>query len=341
MPKSFASDNSSGVHPKIMAAIQLANDGDALAYGADPITAAAIAAFRREFSPDVQVFPVLNGTGANVLGIANVTRPFHAVICSDISHIAVDETGAPEKYTGCKLIPLPSQAGKIHCEQILPLLNAIGDIHHSQPKILSITQSTEYGTLYSLGEMRRFADLARSKGMYFHVDGARIANAAAALNVSFRELVVETGVDILSFGATKNGLLMGEAVLCFERVDTKDLPFLRKNALQLASKMRYISAQFVEYFRNELWRENAKHSNAMAKLLEMELKKIPQIQISQPVEANAVFAVVPRAIIEPLQKEFPFYVWNAARNEVRWMTSFNTSGQDVHDFVTAIRYLLH
>ena len=340
MKRSFASDNNSGIHPRIWAALDRANEGHELAYGADGFTPEAVRVFRREFGAAAQVFPVLNGTGANVLGTAFVARSFHSILCADVAHLAVDETGAPEKFSGCKVVPLPSVDGKIRPEQIEPLLVQLGDQHRAQPRVVSLSQPTELGTLYSLAEVRAFAAFARANGLFLHVDGARIANAAAALGLGFRELVTETGVDILSFGGTKNGMFMGEAVVFFERIDAADFPFLRKQGLQLASKMRYLSAQFLEYFTDELWRANALHANRMAKLLAGELRELTEIRVTRPVETNAIFASVPPALIAPLQAKYPFYVWDAARNEVRWMTSFDTTEADVREFAATIREVL-
>lgn len=338
--KGFASDNNAGVHPAILNAIAEANKDHVVGYGDDPYTARAIEIFRKEFGNDTEVFFVFNGTGANVLGLASVTQSWNSVICADTAHIEEDECGAPEKFTGCKLIAVKSEKGKITPEAIKHHLKGFDFEHHSQPKVISVSQVTEMGTVYTPDEIRALADLAHSHGMYLHMDGARIANAAVALNLPFRSFTKDCGVDILSFGGTKNGMMMGESVLFFTPGLASKTKYIRKQSMQLYSKMRFVGAQFIAYFEDELWKKSATHANRMARLLESEIKKIPQIQLTQHVEANGVFAIVPPHIIQPLRERFFFYMWNEAISEVRWMASFDTTEQEIYDFTALIKELL-
>jgi threonine aldolase len=340
MKKGFASDNNSGIHPEILKAMEAANVGHVVGYGDDPYTQKAIETFKEKFGSDTEVYFVFNGTGANVLGLSTVTQSFHSVICAETAHIQEDECGAPEKFTGCKLIPVEPVNGKVTPEAVLPHLKGFGFEHHSQPRVISISQVTEMGTVYQPQEIIALADLAHKNNMFLHMDGARIANAAVSLNMDFREFTRDCGVDILSFGGTKNGMMMGEAVLFFNSELTDLTKYLRKQSMQLYSKMRFVGAQFLAYFEKDLWKNTAAHSNKMAKLLEKEVAKIPEIKIIEPVEANGIFAAVPQRIIEPLQKEFFFYIWNEQRSEVRWMCSFDTTEQEIHDFAALIRNLL-
>lgn len=338
--KGFASDNNSGIHPKILKAIETANIDHAVGYGNDQYTQKAIQIFKDKFGQQTEVFFVFNGTGANVLGLSTVTNSFNSIICAETAHIQVDECGAPEKITGCKLIPVKHNYGKITPEAILPHLNSFGFQHHSQPKIISISQVTELGTIYTPQEIRTLAKLAHQHNMFLHIDGARIANAAAALDMEFREFTVDCGVDVLSFGGTKNGMMIGEAVLFFNPELATQAKYIRKQNTQLYSKMRFISAQFIAYLENDLWKENATHANKMAKLLEAEISKIPEITISKPVESNGIFAIVPPHIIKPLMKLFFYYMWDEIKNEARWMTSFDTKEEDIYKFVDLIKELI-
>ncbi len=271
--KSFASDNFASVHPKIMEALEKANAGHAMAYGADPITEEAEKRIKDLFGGEPEVFFVYNGTGANVVALRCLLHPFEAVVCAKTAHINVDECGAPEWMTGSKLITLPTEDGKLTPEQVQTALHGFGDQHHVQPKVISITQSTEYGTLYAREEMKALADLAHAHNMYLHVDGARIANAAAALGCTLKELVTDTGVDALSFGGTKNGLMFGEAIVFFKKELGQHAKFYRKQSAQLCSKNRYIAAQFNALLTDDLWLQNAKHANAMAQRLLTEVQK--------------------------------------------------------------------
>ncbi len=340
MNRGFASDNNSGIHPEILSAISAANHGHAVGYGGDEITEKAIQQFKQEFGPQTEVFFVFNGTGANVLGLSTLTHSFNSIICADTAHIQTDECGAPEKLTGCKLLPVQTIQGKISPEGIKKYLHGFDFEHHSQPKVISISQVTELGTVYSLEEIKAITALAHEYGLYVHMDGARIANAAVALNLSFRTFTVDAGIDVLSFGGTKNGMMLGEAVLFFNPELTKLTKYIRKQSMQLYSKMRFVSAQFLAYFENDLWKRNATHSNRMAQLLEQEVKKIPAIKLTQEVEANGVFAIVPAEIIPRLQEKYFFYMWDEHRSEVRWMTSFDTQEEDIYQFAELIKSLV-
>ena len=330
--RSFASDNNAGVHPEILKAIARVNEGHVVGYGADPYTASAVSKFREHFGADAEVFFVFNGTGANVLSLQSLTRSYQAVICSAAAHIYTDECGAPEKFTGCKLIPVTPDQGKIDVELVRHAYHGIGDEHHVQPKVISITQSTENGTVYQPEEIRALADFAHQNDMYLHLDGARIANAAAALGQTLRGASRDLGVDVLSFGGTKNGIMGGEAVVYFRPELGHDFLFWRKQSMQLASKMRFIAAQMEALLDNNLWLSNASHSNRMARLLEKEIRQVPGVEIMYPVEANAVFARIPQSAIGQLQQRYFFYVWNEEEPVVRWMCSFDTTEDDVRDF---------
>lgn len=338
--RSFASDNNAGVHPKVLEAIAATNEGHVVAYGDDPYTEAAVALFREHFGKEVEVYFVFGGTGANVLGLKAVTESYQAIICADTAHINVDECGAPEKFTGCKLLSLPTNDGKITVGQIGPSLDAVGFEHHVQPRVISISQSTEMGTVYQPRELKKLSDFAHKNGMLMHMDGARIANAAACLKANLGAITRDVGVDVLSFGGAKNGMMYGEAVIFFDRSLAKGFKYIRKQGTHLPSKMRFISAQFSALLSNDLWRKNAARANSMAKLLAQELGRIPLIEITQKVESNGVFARLPKKYIAKLQKQYFFYVWNEQTSEVRFMTSFDTTQQDISDFVALIKKTL-
>ena len=335
--KGFASDNNAGVHPAIMAALAEANTGHCPAYGDDPYTAEAMNTFKRHFGRKAEVFFVFNGTGANVLGLKAATRSHHAVICADTAHIQVDECGAPERFTGCKLLPVPSSGGKLTPEGIRQHLHGFGFEHHAQPRVISITQPTELGTLYAVDEIRAISALAREYNMVLHMDGARLANAAAALDTTLKALTADAGVDVLSFGGTKNGMMFGEAVVFFDADLAVDFKYLRKQGMQLGSKMRFIAAQFQALLAGDLWLENARHANRMAALLAEGVRGLPGIILDQATETNGVFARVPAEQIPALLEKTFFYVWNEASSEVRWMTAFDTTEADVEGFVALIR----
>jgi threonine aldolase len=330
--RSFASDNNAGVHPQVLQAIAAANRGHVIGYGDDSYTASVVQKFKRHFGPDIEVFFVFNGTAANCLGLKALTSSYHAVICGESAHIYTDECGAPEKFTGCKLIPVPVTNGKLTLEAVRHAYHGIGDPHHVQPRVISITQATEVGTLYQPAEIKALARFAHERGMFLHVDGARIANAAASLGQTLRQATRDVGVDVLSFGGTKNGALGAEAVVFFDPKLGHDFLYLRKQGMQLASKMRFISAQFDALFTGDLWLKSAQHANRMARLLEKELRKIPQVKIVYKVEANGVFARIPRRAIARILKRYFFYVWNEQQSMVRWMCSFDTTEQDVKEF---------
>ena len=335
--RGFASDNNSGVHPEIMKAIIDANEGHTIAYGDDIYTEHAKAKLYEHFGNDIDIYFVFIGTAANVLGLNAATRSWNSVICAETSHINEDECGAPEKFNGFKLLSVETPDGKLTIDLIQKHMRGFDFEHHSQPKIISITQATELGTVYTTVEIKELADFAHQNKMYLHMDGARIANAAVRLNRRFKEFTKDVGVDILSFGGTKNGMMYGEAILFLNKELGQDFKYIRKQGMQLASKMRFISAQFERYLSDNLWYKNAKHANDMAQLLASKIKDIPQIQITQKVEANGIFAIVPKEIIPELKKEYFFYDWDESRNEVRWMTSFDTQEEDINNFVELIK----
>ena len=340
MKRGFASDNNSGVHPEILSAISAANEGHAVGYGGDKITEMAVNRFKQEFGEQTDVYFVFNGTGANVLSLSTLTNSFHSVICAETAHIQVDECGAPEKFTGSKLLPVASTNGKITPEGIFKYLHGFDFEHHSQAKIISISQVTELGTVYSVQEIKAITKLAHEYGLFVHMDGARLANAAVALDLPFRAFTVDAGIDVLSFGGTKNGMMLGESVLFFNPELSENAKYIRKQSMQLFSKMRFVSAQFLAYFKDDLWKKNATHSNKMARLLEQEVRKIRAIQLTQDVDANGVFAIVPPEIIAQLQEKYFFYMWDDHRSEVRWMTSFDTQEEDIYNFTSLIKSLI-
>ncbi len=338
--RSFASDNYAAVHPDVMAAIAAANHGHAPAYGADPVTEQAVAAVRREFGDHADVAFVFNGTGANVVGLQLMLRPWEHVVCARTAHIAVDECGAPERVTGTKLVVLDTLDGKLTPALVRGAHTGVGDEHRTQPRVVSITQSTELGTLYTPAEIQALADTAHELGMYLHLDGARLANAAASLGVSLAATSSRCGVDVLSFGGTKNGLMGGEAVVVLRPELASALPYVRKQSMQLASKGRYIAAQFLALLTDELWLRNAAHANAMAARLHDAVVELPGIEVTRPRQANAVFAVLPEAVVVALQQVSPFYVWDDSTGEVRWVCSWDTDESDVDAFAAAARSLL-
>jgi threonine aldolase len=331
--RSFASDNNAGVHPRVLQAIAAVNRGHVVGYGDDPYTEAAVSKLKRHFGSDTEVFIVFNGTAANCLSLKALTESYHAVICAEAAHIYTDECGAPEKFTGCKLIPIPTADGKLTVEAVRHAYHGVGDQHHVQPRVVSITQVTEMGTVYIPREVRDLARFAHERNMFLHMDGARIANAAVSLGLSLREATRDLGVDVLSFGGTKNGAMGAEAVVFFDKTFSRDFLYLRKQGMQLASKMRFVSAQLDALLSNDLWRKNAQHANRMAGLLQKELSKIPKVKIVYKVEANGVFAQIPRQAIAKLKKRYFFYVWDEERSVVRWMCSFDTTKDDIIQFV--------
>ncbi|WP_321321960.1 low specificity L-threonine aldolase [Labilibaculum sp.] len=338
--RGFASDNFSGILPEVMEAIQNSNQGHVMAYGGDPYTAAAIEKFKTLFGSNIDVYFAFNGTGANVISLSTLTQSYHSILCPATAHIQVDECGAPDKFTGCKVIPIETPDGKISPELILPHLHGFGFEHHSQPKMISITQCTELGTVYTPEEVKAICDLAHANNMYVHMDGARLANAVVSLDVDVKEFTTLAGVDVLSFGGTKNGMMLGEAVIFFNPELSKEAKYVRKQSMQLCSKMRYIGAQFDAMLTNGLWLKTARHANKMAKLLEQEVLKIDQIKITQKVQANGIWALVPKDKIEQLQEEYFFWVWDEQAGEVRWLCSFDTTEDDILGFVKLLKQTL-
>lgn len=341
--KGFASDNWSGVSPEIMDALNSINKNHHPAYGEnDGLLDQAQEVFRKHFGPKSKTFFVYNGTGANVLAVQQLLRSWEAVVAPHSAHLNEDEGGAPEKFTGGKILTVHTDDGKIRPEMVSPFLNSIGFQHHVQPRLISISQATEKGTLYTIDEIAELADFAHQNEMYLHVDGARIANAAVALGCSFNEMIVETGVDVLSFGGTKNGLMFGEAVVFLNQELAKGFEYSRKQGMQLASKMRFITAQFIVYLESGLWERNATHANNMARLLGGHIVQLPGLSLSRPVEANGVFVLLPKPLIPLLQQEYFFHVWNENAGEVRLMCSFDTSTDDIKGFVAAAeRFIKH
>ena len=339
-PIDFASDNHAGAHPEVLEAIAAASSGHAVSYGDDPWTARAEASIRDQFGPDARAFFVFNGTGANVAAMDALTRPFEGVICTDVAHMHTDECGAPERLAGVKLLTVPERAGKLSAADVERWEQSRGDEHQIQPRLVSITQATELGTVYSLDETQLIAATAHALGMYVHVDGARLANAAASLDVSLGALTTEAGVDVVSFGGTKNGLVFGEAVVFCRGELARDFLFTRKQLGQLASKMRFVSAQFEALLTGDLWLRGAGHANAMAARLAAAVDGLEGLEIVHPVEANAVFARLPRPaidrLLETLPGERPFYVWDEAAGIVRWMCAWDTGEDDVDRFAAAV-----
>ena len=335
--RGFASDNNSGIHPRILKAVERANTGHWMAYGDDPFTASAIKVFEKHFGNDLDVYFVFTGTGANVLGLRAVTASFESIMCTEIAHLNVDECGAPENITGCKLKTVPTKDGKMCTRDVEPFLAEFGNEHHTQPRVVSITQATELGTVYRPDEIKKIAIFAHENGLLLHMDGARISNAAAFLNMRFREFTRDAGVDILSFGGTKNGMMIGEAVIFFNKNLSQKFKYIRKQGMQLASKMRFISVQFEEFLSGDLWLQNARHANKMARILAREIKNIPECKITQKVESNSVFVIIPRQYLDKILKKYFFYIWNENGPVVRLMTSFDTREEDIDNFIDTVK----
>ena len=334
--RGFASDNYAGAHPEILAALAQANGGHQISYGEDVYTARLQDVMAEHLGPDVEVFPVFNGTGANVLSLQSMLPRWGAVICAETAHINTDENGAPERVGGIKLLTVPTPDGKLTPELIDRQAHGRGDEHRAQPLAVSITQTTELGTAYTADEIRAIADHIHPLGMHLHLDGARLANAAASLDLPLRAFTTDAGVDVLSFGGTKNGLLFGEAIVVLRPGVCDELKYLRKMNMQLASKMRFVSAQFVALLEGDLWIRSARHANAMAARLAAAVRDLPGVTITQPVQANAVFAIVDPAVADRLRQKFRFYDWNPATGEVRWMCAFDTTAADVDAFTSAL-----
>ena len=335
----FASDNRAGVHPRMMKALESVNEGHAASYEEDEASRRAKDVLRRHFGPAAEPFFVFNGTAANVLAVRAVCDSWHSVLCADVSHLWNHEGGAPERLTGCKLIPIESRDGKVALDALKDPLREHGNQHASQPRLVSLTQPTELGTIYDPAEVRAICAWAHGEGMLVHVDGTRLVNAAAALGVGLGAITGDLGVDVVSLGGTKNGLMFGEAVVFLKPGLAAAFPWLRKQNLQLASKTRFLAAQFEAWLGGDLWRELAQHSNLMAKRLESGLRELRGVEISRAVQTNAVFARLPAAWIEPLRKTAPFYVWDEKKGEVRLMAAWDTRAEDVDAFVAAARAL--
>lgn len=334
--RSFASDNNSGVHPLVMEALSRVNENHALGYGDDRWTEEAVKKIRETFTPDCEPLFVFNGTGSNIVALQLMVRSYHSIICAETAHIYVDECGSPVKSTGAQIRPVATPDGKLTPALIRPYLHGFGDQHHSQPGAIYLSQCTELGTIYTVDELKEITTLAHQYGMRVHMDGARIANACAALNVSLRALTVDCGIDVLSFGGTKNGLMMGECVIVFDESLKAEARFIRKQSAQLASKMRYLSCQFTAYLTDDLWLKNATHANAMAQRLYRELKSVQGVHFTQKAESNQLFLSMPREVIDKLLQSYFFYFWKEEENEVRLVTSFDTTDTDIDQFIKVL-----
>ncbi|MBO7445171.1 MAG: aminotransferase class I/II-fold pyridoxal phosphate-dependent enzyme [Bacteroidales bacterium] len=337
--RSFGSDNHSGVHPDIMKALLAANSQHQIAYGDDDYTQQMKALVKEHFGEQAEPYLVFNGTGANVVSLRACLQPFHSIICAETAHIAVDECGAPEFMTHAALRTIPTPDGKLTPERIAPLLINFGFEHHSQPKVVYISECTELGTVYTPEEIKAIADFIHGYGMYLHLDGARIANAAVTLKKSFKELTVDCGVDIMSFGATKNGLMMGEMVIAFRPELAENLKYLRKQSAQLYSKMRYAACQFMPYLQQDIWRHNAENANQMAQLLRSRIEEAGYRDFTQKTEANILLFRLSADKIEKLLQHTFFYVWNESTSEIRLVTSWDTTQEDVDHFIACLRQI--
>ena len=336
----FNSDNYAPVLLEVMAALAAVNEGHVPAYGADPVTARVEALVRAELGEDARAFLVLNGTGANVVALRSMLAPWQGVVCAESAHLNGDEGGAPEAVGRMKLLTIPAPDGKLTPELVATKLVRLGDEHAVQPGAVSVAQSTELGTLYTPDELRALADHAHTNGMRLHIDGARLGNAAAALDVPLRAITTDVGADAVSFGGTKAGLMLGEAIVLLRGENAEALPYLRKQSMHLASKMRYVAAQFEALLTDELWRRSAAHANAMAARLADAVRELPGVRITQRVQANVVFAVLPPGVAETLQREWGFYTWDEHTGEVRWMCSWDTREEDVDAFASAVAVAL-
>lgn len=333
----FGSDNHSGVHPQIMKEITSVNKGFFEAYGEDDYTKKTKDVLRKHFGSNTDVFFVGNGTAANILGLKAVTNSFNSIICPETAHLNVHECCGPEKFLGCKLTTIPTNDGKLTVDLIKNNIEGFGDVHMAQPKIISITQSTETGTVYTSSQIKKLSSFAHKNNMFIHMDGARLCNAAAYLNKNLKEITNDVGVDVLSFGGTKNGMMFGDAVVFFDKELSKNFEFYRKQGMHLTSKMRFISAQFKAFFKNDLWLKNAQHANKMAQMLNKKLKNFSEIEVVYKVEANAVFVKIPGDILSKIQKKYFFHVFDTKNSIARLMCSYNTTEKDILDFVETIK----
>ncbi|MFE5209422.1 threonine aldolase family protein [Streptomyces sp. NPDC056600] len=335
--RGFASDNYAGVHPEVLAALALANGGHQVAYGEDVYTEHLQQVVRGHFGATAEAYPVFNGTGANVVALQSVTDRWGAVICAESAHINTDEGGAPEQVAGIKLLTVPTPDGKLTPELIDRQAFGFEDEHRAMPQVVSITQSTELGTVYTPEEIRAVCEHAHAHGMTVHLDGSRLGNAAASLDVPMRAFTNAAGVDLLSLGGTKNGAMFGEAVVVIDKERVRRMKHLRKTSMQLASKMRFVSVQFEALLTKDLWLRNARHANEMARRLAEGVRAVDGVEILYPVQSNAVFARLPHAVTERLQKRFRFYFWDEAAGDVRWMCAYDTREDDVDAFVAALK----
>ena len=338
--RSFGSDNNSGVHPRIMDAIIESNTNHAIGYGDDNWTHRAEKAMKTLLENEsIKPYFVFNGTGANVIALQACVSSFHSIICASTAHIAVDECGAPTRFTGCALKEIPTKDGKLTPELVTTELHGFGEAHHSQPKVIAISQTTELGTLYTKEEIKALADLAHKNNMYLFMDGTRLSNACVTANCTLKEMTSDCSVDIFTLGGTKNGLMMGEVLIALRPELEKNLQYYRKQTCQLYSKMRYLSAQFIPYLSENIWLENAQKSNAATKLLADEMKKFKSIEITQKVESNAIFFILPKDISDKLREHYFFYDWDASRNEMRLVCSWDTTEKDITDFINHLKTL--
>jgi threonine aldolase len=337
----FGSDNHAGVHPDILKALEKANNGYTIAYGLDEFTTSAVKRFKEVFGQNAETYFVYNGTAANILGLRSVTDSFHSIFCAESAHLTVHECCGPERFIGCKLVNIATPDGKLTPDLITPYLVGVGDPHMAQPHVISITQSSEKGTTYRPGEIRKLTEFAHKNRMLLHMDGARLSNAAAFLDMDLNEISGKAGVDVLSFGGTKNGLMFGDAVIFFNKKYTENFEYIRKQGMHLASKMRYIAAQFTALLSNDLWRRNATHANTMAQLLYQGLRDIPELEITQKIEANAVFVNIPKKYVPALHKRYAFHILDEHTCEARLMCSFCTTKEDVLEFTRFVRTTVH
>jgi threonine aldolase len=335
--RGFGSDNNAGIHPEVIKEVLSANTGHVIGYGSDVYTEKAISVFKDHLGSSTETYFVFTGTAANVLGLTGITRSWNSIITASTAHLEQDECGAPEKFIGCKVLTVDTPDGKINTALIEKHMHGLDFEHHSQPGVISITQSTEMGTVYKVDEIKEIADFAHSRGMLLHMDGARIANAAVSLDLPFKAFTTDAGVDVLSFGGTKNGMMFGEAICFLKPGLSANFKYIRKQGMQLASKMRFISAQYIAYFHDELWKRCATHSNSMARIMADELKKTDGIIVTQEVESNGLFVIIPSLVAETMRSHYFFYPWNEKTSEYRLMTSWDTTKEDIEGFVSLLR----
>jgi threonine aldolase len=335
--RGFGSDNNAGIHPEILKEIIASNKWHVTGYGSDIYTEKALCLFKEHLGSETETFFVFTGTAANVLGLSPITKSWNSVITASTSHLEGDECGAPEKFIGCKVLVVDTTDGKINPELVEKHMHGLDFEHHSQPKVISITQATEMGTVYTVEEITKLADYAHARGMLLHMDGARIANAAVSLGLPFKAFTTDAGVDVLSFGGTKNGMMLGESVCFLKPGLSADFKYIRKQGMQLASKMRFISAQYIGYFQNEVWKRCALNSNSMARLLADKLDRVEGIKVSQKVQSNGVFVIMPARIAEKLRESYFFYPWDEKKSEWRLMCSWDTEEKDIVNFVGILK----